>query len=60
MKIIHWSWANEVNNVLKIEKYIENIRTETNGAVDDLHYSENGNIEVANFLLDKIKEKNEK
>jgi hypothetical protein len=60
MKIIHWSWANEVNNVLKIEKYIENIRTETNGAVDDLHYSENGNIEIANFLLDKIKEKNEK
>lgn len=43
--VIHWSWYNDTR---------ETITEETNGAVDDFHYSENGHIDLANWIIKNI------
>lgn len=37
----------------KLVKSIETIKMETNGEVDDLHFSEDGQVHLASILLDK-------
>jgi hypothetical protein len=48
--IIHWSWLYE--NEFKFDT----IYSETNGYVNDHHWSEKGNAEFASWLIGKIKE----
>jgi hypothetical protein len=35
-------------------KSVENVKTETNGLVDDLHFSEAGQIKMSEILLDRL------
>lgn len=40
---------------LQIYKSVENINDETNGVIEDYHFSEKGQLKMAQILLDKIK-----
>jgi len=42
------------NNFIPWKQY-QTVSEETNGVIDDLHYSENGHIDLANDLLNEIK-----
>ncbi len=55
-KIIHWSWddrLNETTFIIPLNKF-QSIKMETNGELDDRHWSENGQIEMANFMMEII------
>ena len=41
------------NNFIPWKQY-QTISEETNGVIDDLHYSENGHIDLANDILNEI------
>lgn len=58
-KIIHWSSVHTIETIEYFDD-IERITTETNKDVDDLHFSENGNIKLANIFLKKLQKYNEK
>lgn len=49
-KVIHWSWAYPNK---QMEKY-ETVYDETNGLLNDLHWSERGQFEFSNWLIHKI------
>lgn len=55
-KIIHWSWDPRLQSskILIAEEY-EKIKEETNGLVNDLHWSESGHQQFAEVLIDEIK-----
>jgi hypothetical protein len=36
----------------------ETIFTETNGELNDLHFSENGHIQLSDLFINKVKKKN--
>lgn len=48
--IVHWSLFNKTINATYVGN-IETIRKETNGEVDDGHYSENGQKELSKILM---------
>lgn len=56
-KIIHWNWDGLAYST-KIKGYhlnkFESIYTETNGEIEDGHFSENGQLKLSEFFLDKI------
>jgi hypothetical protein len=60
--ILFWSWSDrdwgmptsQYESMLPNSKY-ENIRDETNGEVNDNHWSETGHIQFANYILPKLK-----
>lgn len=59
-KIIHWSWDTRMRKssiILELNKF-ENIATETNNQIDDIHWSEQGQLAVADYLLNLIKNNN--
>lgn len=61
-KIIHWSWDERMKNsstIIELNKF-ENIRTETNGEINDPHWSESGQSEMANLILEIINNENKK
>lgn len=45
--VIHWSWYNNTER--------ETITEETNGIVNDFHYSEKGHQQLSKWILEKIK-----
>jgi hypothetical protein len=45
--VIHWTWSDDIKR--------ESITEETNGKIEDLHYSENGHLDLANWILSQIK-----
>lgn len=57
-KIIHWSpfrlYKKGLNTTLKSDLFYESIKIETNNAIDDKHFSENGHLLLANQLIDII------
>jgi len=61
-KIIHWSWDERLSeNIITIPlNKFENIDEETNGVLKDKHWSEKGQKDMSNFLLDIIQNKNDK
>lgn len=44
--VIHWTWSTDDER--------ESITKETNGVVEDLHYSEKGHLDLANWILQQI------
>ena len=50
-KIIHWTHFDKKLNAFYFVDGIERIRNETNGLIDDSHFSENGHKEVSKELL---------
>lgn len=44
--VIHWGWSNA--------NYRETITEETNGKIEDFHYSENGHLDLAEWILKQI------
>lgn len=57
--VIHWKYHIEKLNVPMITNK-ESISQETNGLIDDGHYSENGQKEVAKILMEILKSGNKK
>lgn len=51
--LIHWSPL-EYGAAKNHFKHLETIRTETNGVIDDGHYSESGHKELGKILMDMI------
>lgn len=45
--VIHWTWSDDIKR--------ESITEETNGDIEDLHYSEKGHLDLANWILSQIK-----
>jgi hypothetical protein len=45
-KLVHWTWYEKENK--------ESITLETNGVVEDLHYSENGHIKLASEIINSF------
>lgn len=45
--IVHWSWYGNNNR--------ETILEETNGEVNDFHYSENGHLQLSTWIMEQIK-----
>jgi hypothetical protein len=71
-QVIHWTWVDDKRELitlgkpdfrkffydfLKPFKQYETITEETNGLMNDIHYSEKGHIELADDLLKIINEK---
>jgi hypothetical protein len=59
-KVIHWSPFQYMSPNLNIHRInplsnVELIKDETNGEVDDLHYSENGHKQLADYFYEYIK-----
>lgn len=55
--ILHWSWCdNSQPNTLLIDK-CQTIYEDTNGNIKDPHYSEKGQQELANIIIQKIQKK---
>lgn len=56
-QIIHWTWDRNLSNVgiMWCGAY-ETITEETNGEIQDPHWSENGHREFSKFLINQIKE----
>lgn len=53
--IISWSWENNLSIKANIEGVVyETISDDTDGLINDHHWSENGNKEFADWLIDKI------
>jgi hypothetical protein len=50
-KIIHWTHFHKELNAFHFLEGIERIRSETNGLIDDAHFSENGQKQLADELL---------
>lgn len=46
-KVIHWSWTEG-----GLQTKFESIKDETNGVIDDFHWSENGHRDFAQWFLD--------
>lgn len=44
--VVHWGWSNVI--------YRETITEETNGEVEDFHYSEKGHLDLAEWILEQI------
>lgn len=57
--VIHWTPFKENLNALNIND-IQTIRKETNGEINDGHYSENGHIELSNVLKNTYHRKKNK
>lgn len=55
IQVFHWSWYNYygVCGIYQSKEY-KIIRDETNGAVDDGHWSEEGHYDFANVILNRI------
>jgi hypothetical protein len=54
--VVHWTWSKVITgSMLKAGNY-EVIREETNNEVKDAHWSEKGQMDFANFLIEKINE----
>ena len=54
-KIIHWTHFDKQLNVFYFVEGIERIRTETGGLINDAHFSERGQKQLADELLKIIK-----
>ena len=53
--IISWSWENDLSIKANVEGVVyETISDDTDGLINDHHWSENGNKEFADWLIDKI------
>lgn len=56
-KVIHWNWDG-LSYDTKINGYhlnkFETIYKETNGVINDIHYSESGHKDLAEFFINKI------
>ena len=46
-RIVHWTWFEKKDK--------ETITNETNGLIEDLHYSEKGHLDLANEILKSFK-----
>jgi hypothetical protein len=55
-KVIYWSDFFTIKNVPLIN-YCEKINTDTSGLINDFHFSEKGNLELANILINFINNK---
>jgi hypothetical protein len=53
-KMLIWYPFDTIIGNGKLVKSIETIRMETNNEVDDLHFSEDGQVHLAGILLDKL------
>jgi hypothetical protein len=53
--LIIWNPFKNVGEYGRLLKSIENIATETNGIIDDPHFSESGQIHLSKILLNKSK-----
>jgi hypothetical protein len=58
-KIIHWSWLNYENKTPLSINYIdmETIKQDTNGLIDDFHYSEKSHIILSKNFINLINKK---
>lgn len=52
-KVVHWSNFIKHTYIHRIN-YCEKINAETNGEIDDLHFSEKGNIQLVDVLMNII------
>jgi len=55
--IIHWTPFDQRLDCMFLNKF-ETIFTETNGELNDLHFSENGHIQLSDLFINKVKKKN--
>jgi hypothetical protein len=55
-KIIHWSWVNYENKTPLSIDYIdmETIKEDTDGVIDDFHYSEKSHVILSKKLINLI------
>lgn len=60
INVIHWSWDknNSICKKITISKPHETIYGETNGMINDYHWSENGHKMFSNYLIKKINKDN--
>lgn len=54
-KMLIWYPFDKIIGNGKVVKSIETIRKETDNEIDDLHFSEIGQVHLANILLDKVR-----
>lgn len=55
--IISWSWKNNLSKIANIEGVeLETISEDSDSLINDHHWSENGNKEFADWLINKINE----
>jgi hypothetical protein len=55
--IIHWTPFDQRLDCMFLNKF-ETIFTESNGELNDWHFSENGHIQLSNLFINKFKNKN--
>jgi hypothetical protein len=55
--IIHWTPFDQRLDCMFLSKF-ETIVTETNGDLNDWHFSENGNLQLSDLFINKFKNKN--
>ena len=55
--IIHWTPFDQRLDCMFLSKF-ENIVTETNGELNDWHFSENGHLQLSDLFISKFKKKN--
>ena len=55
-KIFHWSWDNNINTdiISKPVDQIRQIRVDTDGAVNDRHWGEDGHKSMASYVIEKL------
>lgn len=55
-KIFHWSWDNNINTdiISKPVDQIRQIRVDTDGAVNDRHWGEDGHKSMASYVIGKL------
>ena len=56
-KIIHWTPFDQRLDCMFLSKF-ETIVTETNGELNDWHFSENGHLQLSDLFISKFKKKN--